>query len=110
MTVLLWNCHGLGKPEAVEYLLKLVESHYPNIIFLCETISLGGGVLNFRQRIKYGQSFEVERVGLSGGLGLIWKNDCKVTIRSSSSCHIDAEVIDAEGKHWHFTGVYGYTE
>ncbi|KAF4357438.1 hypothetical protein F8388_011176 [Cannabis sativa] len=49
----------------------------------------------------------VKRVGLSGGLMLMWEEGLKVKILSHSKFHIHMAVCDLESRIWNFTGVYG---
>ncbi|KAF4350615.1 hypothetical protein G4B88_000705 [Cannabis sativa] len=50
---------------------------------------------------------DVDRVGLSGGLLLMWKDDIKVQVLSSSPGHILATVAGSGFSPWFFTGFYG---
>ena len=51
--------------------------------------------------------FAVPRIGLGGGLALLWRDGVDVDIQTSSSHHIDA-LIKQEGVAWRFTGFYGH--
>ncbi|KAL6981232.1 hypothetical protein U1Q18_022862, partial [Sarracenia purpurea var. burkii] len=52
-------------------------------------------------------AFWVDRDGLSGGLGLLWK-DCVVSVTSYSIGHIDAMVEEeGEPRKWRITGIDG---
>ena len=53
-------------------------------------------------------SFGVDSVGLSGGIGLFWKNDVSVDLIFFGSNHIDVIVSMRDGSQpWRFTGIYG---
>lgn len=46
-------------------------------------------------------------MGLSGGLGLFWKDGVEVTIHSFSKRHIDARLNWDDGRSFWFTGFHG---
>ncbi|KAL5546351.1 hypothetical protein UlMin_006038 [Ulmus minor] len=50
---------------------------------------------------------QVSRVGLSGGLMLLWKENCVVNVCSSSSYFIDAWISSPDILPWRFSGFYG---
>lgn len=50
----------------------------------------------------------VDRIGLGGGLALLWRSTVDITLRSFSRNHIDAMVEGAGDKpRWRLTGFYG---
>ena len=53
--------------------------------------------------------FAVPRIGLAGGLALLWQDGVDVDIQTSSSHHIDA-LIKQKGVVWRLTGFYGHPE
>jgi hypothetical protein len=64
-------------------------------------------------RIKLGfdYMFGVDSVGRSGGLLLLWKIDCNITIQNYSRRHINAVVASKGTKPgWKFTGFYGHPD
>jgi len=92
MIVLSWNCRGLGNPQAVRSLCRMVKTKKPNLVFLTETkVSL------------------VDCRGKTGGLILLWKSPCVVDIQNYSCNHINA-VIKTSCDPWKFSGFYGYPE
>jgi hypothetical protein len=48
MNVLSWNCRGLGNPQTVRTLHRLVRVKKPNSVFLMETNQLGRKVESVR--------------------------------------------------------------
>ncbi|KAL0396033.1 UNVERIFIED_CONTAM: hypothetical protein Scaly_0051700 [Sesamum calycinum] len=51
---------------------------------------------------------DVDLVGRSGGILLLWRKDIEVWLQSYSVNHIDAIIKSDEcPKHWRFTGFYG---
>ncbi|VVA39579.1 PREDICTED: reverse mRNAase [Prunus dulcis] len=62
-----------------------------------------------RQRLRHLSPSEVDSIGKSGGLCLLWKEEFSLHIRSSSLNHIDAFIGGIGDKeHWRFTGFYGF--
>ncbi|TXG51627.1 hypothetical protein EZV62_024151 [Acer yangbiense] len=50
---------------------------------------------------------EVDCIGCSGGLMVLWKKELQVTVISYSVGHIDARIKMEDGFRWRFSGVYG---
>ncbi|KAF4404312.1 hypothetical protein G4B88_014768 [Cannabis sativa] len=57
--------------------------------------------------LQYENLWTVDRIGLSGGLLLMWKADIQVQVLSSSPGHILATVAGCGFPPWSFTGFYG---
>ncbi|KAA3470985.1 Exo_endo_phos domain-containing protein [Gossypium australe] len=61
-----------------------------------------------RRSCGFSNGMDIDAEGTRGGLGLAWKEELKVALRSFSKNHIDDMVkegnTDAE---WRFTGFYG---
>ena len=109
MSILVWNCWGLGNHQTVRHLLELRKQKRPKIIFLSETKLKKGGMEFVRRRLGYENCLEVECRGLSGSLALLWDRDVNLEVCSFSSNHIDA-LINSEKGTWRFTGLYGFPE
>ncbi|XP_031099776.1 uncharacterized protein LOC116003973 [Ipomoea triloba] len=111
MSILSWNCPGLGNPATVQVLVDLVHSKKPSIIFLAETFAGTNKLSPIKTKLGFHGLFCVNNEGHSGGLALLWKEDTKVSITSYSKHHIDATIslslVDIE---WRFTGFYGAPE
>lgn len=63
----------------------------------------------FQWLLGWAGCFSVGRVGLSGGLALLWQHRVDITIHSSSPSHIDAIIGDLEPTAFRFTSFYGNT-
>ena len=110
MKIFSLNCRGLGNPETVSELLKIVRREDPNIVFLMET-RLDSRKLEFlRVRLGMAGCLGVDRHGLGGGLALLWSSAITVYIKNFSHHHIDADVVFEDGLHWRVTGFYGHPE
>ena len=108
MKILCWNIRGLGNPRTVRALHDLVKSKVAQIVFLTETKAEVSTMERVRQRIGFKYGFHVPRVGLSGGLSLMWVEEIELSIQSYSRHHIDSLVQGTYGgEKWKFTGFYG---
>ncbi|KAM3685575.1 hypothetical protein ACJW31_11G128500 [Castanea mollissima] len=108
MSILNWNCRGLGNPQTVNALKKAIRLEDPSFIFLMETKSNVDWMHNIRDRCGFKNSFVVPSNGLSGGLALFWKSEVTVHVQNATLTYIDAQVEGGgyEGQ-WHLTGFYG---
>lgn len=110
MSVLLWNCRGLGQDGTRNYIHKLRFQKKPGILFLSETLSEEGKFKRMKQSLKYDGFLEVPREGRGGGLALFWDKEWGVDLQSRSARHFDV-VVRKEGEDpWRFTGVYGFSD
>ncbi|KAF4376309.1 hypothetical protein F8388_026109 [Cannabis sativa] len=73
-----------------------------NLVFNAERAMRLCEVLQFGENL-----WAVDRIGLSGGLLLMWKDDVKVRVDSSSPGHIVAEVAGRGFLPWTLTCFYG---
>ncbi|XP_031104441.1 uncharacterized protein LOC116007924 [Ipomoea triloba] len=63
-----------------------------------------------RVRTGFEGSFSVDRVGMSGGLALLWRDKDTATVLGFSQNHIDV-IVSLPGKpQWRLTCFYGYPE
>ena len=52
--------------------------------------------------------FIVKKVGLGGGLALLWKEGADVRVINSSDSYILAKVVEEDGFEWFLTSFYGW--
>ena len=109
MKILSLNCHGLGIPEVVQELYCLISKEDPKLLFLFETKLDRDGFRRLKRKLDFQLGFEVPRVGLGGGLALLWRDNVDIDVQTSSPYHIDA-LINQNGVIWHFTRFYGHLE
>ncbi|XP_074283621.1 uncharacterized protein LOC141608158 [Silene latifolia] len=107
MNVLSINCRGLGNPDTVSALRALVRREAPAILFLCETKLSGRELRGVRERMKGYFGIEVDSMGRSGGLAMLWRKELDCAFVSSSVHHIDINIKGDEGE-WRLTGFYGW--
>ncbi|XP_038697213.1 uncharacterized protein LOC119994946 [Tripterygium wilfordii] len=107
MKIILWNCRGLGHPRTVHALLRMVQHHSPDILFLSETRLSSSSSERLRLKLQFNFCFPVLRSGLGGGLLVMWNASCPLTVSSFSSSHIDTVINLQDALSWRFTGIYG---
>ena len=108
MSLLSWNCRGLGNLRTVKALKKAVNKEEPNIIFLMETKSNREWMEQVKDQCKMKHGLIVPSDGSKGGLAMLWKEGIKVEVKTYFQEHIDVWVERGwNGSHWHLTGFYG---
>jgi hypothetical protein len=111
MSLLNWNCRGLGTPRSVSDLCLMVKEKKPSFVFLIETISTKKCLEMIRIKMGFVGLFVVDPVGRSGGLALFWMEECGLEIYNFSRRHINAILKSSDDNFvWKFTGFYGNPE
>lgn len=78
------------------------------MIFLSETKMKDHRVTGVRRLIRYSNGYNVEPVGMAGGLSLWWEDSVEIETIDSSRCFIDAHGMVGDFQSvFRFTGVYG---
>jgi hypothetical protein len=62
----------------------MVKDKKPKMVFLMETKMSNKRVDFLKRKLGFENLFEVDSVGRSGGLVLLWKNDIRVDIQNYS--------------------------
>ena len=107
MSLLAWNCRGLGSDATDGELRWLVKTFRPALLFLSETKMWDTKARNFMWSLGYSGSYAVSCEGRSGGLALFWKQPYSIPVRGCNSHCIDVRVISDETEPWRATFVYG---
>ncbi|KAK6144547.1 hypothetical protein DH2020_021367 [Rehmannia glutinosa] len=105
MSILCWNCRGLGNPRTIHELRDFIRSKAPQLVFLSETKCKAPIVDKIKNSLDL-FGFAIDARGRSGGLALLWHKDTSVSLRSYSDRYIDVDV-EILGRSFRFTGVYG---
>ncbi|XP_045821956.1 uncharacterized protein LOC123914831 [Trifolium pratense] len=108
MSIISWNCRGLGNPNAVLNLKFLIRKYKPDILILYETLVHSNKTEELRYVLGFDSCFTVDREGRGGGLAVFWHKQSNCSISNFSQNHIDMEVVDARRGTWRLTGFYGY--
>ncbi|XP_021732105.1 uncharacterized protein LOC110698909 [Chenopodium quinoa] len=108
MSVLAWNCRGMGNPRTVQRLCKWSQKYSPNILFISETKIESRIVEDLRGRLGFHGAFGVSSNGRSGGLCVFWREKVDFKLISYSQHDICGDIW-SEGKVlWRFVGIYGW--
>jgi exonuclease III len=70
MKTLSWNCRGICNPATVKELHDLAKDYAPSVLFIMETQIDKYRVENLHYTLGFDNSFAVNSVGRSAGLGL----------------------------------------
>ncbi|CAM8921539.1 unnamed protein product [Rhodiola kirilowii] len=89
MSLIAWNCRGLGTPLAIRALKDVINTSKSQIIGLVETKATKKRCEAVRLRLGFKCCFSVPARGRSGGLALFWNNPDEVSICNFSFFHID---------------------
>lgn len=79
MSVLAWNCRGLGNSNTLNYLSGLVKKYKPSCVFLSETKG-GMGVDWVARKLGFEKWKRVEANGRSGGIIWLWKEEIDLEV------------------------------
>ena len=111
MSIMSWNCRGLGNPWAVQALKRPIKREDPSLVFLMETKLEVDEMKGVQHEIGLVQGIAVSSIGRSGGLALLWKSNMKVSVKFINRWYIDA-LIDSGSEIgiWRLTGFYGNPE
>lgn len=110
MSLISWNCQGLGNPWTVREIMELEVRYKPSFIFLMETMVSINHAERFKVKMGFEGLFFVDNTGRSGGLALFWKEKSSANLISFSKNHVDIRVLLDNMKPWRLTYFYGYPE
>ncbi|KAH6817510.1 hypothetical protein C2S51_001113 [Perilla frutescens var. frutescens] len=115
MNCLVWNCRGLGNPEAVQALKWQLGHKSPGFVFLMETKLLQLEVERLARDLSFDDFLSVncdtDNQGRRGGLVMFWRPEMSVTVLSTSLHHINVEIRgSSQDLPCRFSGVYGWSE
>jgi len=92
MSVLCYNCRGLGEPPTVGNLRSLLRRRSPRVVFLSETKKRRMEMCAIMAKLGDYQGVFEDCMGRSGGLAMLWHHSLKVSLLSQSFHHIDIVV------------------
>ena len=84
MSILAWNCRGLGSSLAIRTLTNPVKERDPLLVFLSETKAGTGRIKGIQNKLNFTQGIVVPSDGRSRGLALLWREGSEVTFKSCS--------------------------
>ncbi|KAL0435720.1 UNVERIFIED_CONTAM: hypothetical protein Sradi_0279900 [Sesamum radiatum] len=110
MSLLVWNCRGLGGSWTVQTLGSLIRVNNPSLVFLTKTKCTSRRIENLKRQLDM-NGFSVPARGMSGGLAVLWLKSANVQLQTYSQNHIDLSVqLEGSPSCWRFTGLYGEPE
>ena len=107
MSLIVWNCRGLGNLRTEDQLADLVWAKDLSVVFLAETWTDKARLEQVKRRIQFKNLFEVPWINKGGGLTIFWKEGFHLEIETYSKNHIDTTINKNTEKEWWFTGFYG---
>lgn len=111
MSLLSWNCQGLGSTLTIHHLIDLNKRYDPNIIFLMETKKGDAYCEMIRMRVGMDNKEYINPRVVSGDIAMLWMMESKVEVLSTSHNFIDYEVsINQLDEPIFVTWVYADTE
>ena len=92
MSVIAWNCRGLGSSLVVQTLTVDVRTKHPLLVFLSKTKAEVSRIKGIQNKIDFRQGITIPSDGQSGGLALLWREGTNVRFKSYSNSHINVEI------------------
>ena len=80
MSLLSWNCRGLGNAATVKELRDMAKNYAPTVLCVLETQVHKARVEGLKSTLGYANAFAISSSGRSSGLGLFWNNEIKLEI------------------------------
>ena len=110
MTIICWNCQGLGSSLTIRSLKDLCFLKNPKIVCLIETKAKRSRAEIIKRSLQFDNMHVVDPIGLSGGFLILWRKDIQLNILESKRFLIDSlcNLNDSKG-WWRLTFVYGST-
>ena len=108
MSILSWNCQGLGPPLTGRNLKFLNNKYRPSLVFLMETRVKKEKVERWKRRLNFQNEWYEEAVGQGGGLAVWWNDSDQIQVISSNKNMIHLKIDKGMGMDGGFlTLVYG---
>ena len=85
MAIVSWNARGLNSEEAIRQARLLTRYYKPDVLVLMETKLEASKVSMMCNKLGFEQGFEIPRVGLRGGLMILWKEMVEASHLTSST-------------------------
>ena len=83
MSLLLWNCCGLGNSRTENELVSLIQAKDPSVMFITETLADEVRLDRTLSKINFDKKWVVPRQNRGGGLVLFWKKSINVDVVDS---------------------------
>ena len=90
MSILCWNCRGLGNQQTKNQLVERAKD--PSTVFIAKTWMDEARLALVHDCLKFKNKFVAPRRNKSRGLVIFWKEDFDLTIETFSKYHIDRTI------------------
>ena len=80
MSLLCWNCRGLGNPQTVQSLGDLIQAQDPAVVFVVKTWLVEARLKVFLKNLNFGNIHVVSKINQGGGLVLLWRVDVQLRV------------------------------
>ena len=80
MSLLCWNCRGLGNPQTVQSLGDLIQAQDPAVVFVVKTWLVEARLKVFLKNLNFGNMHVVSKINQGGGLVLLWRVDVQLRV------------------------------
>ena len=107
MSLLVWNCRGLGNLVTKKELGDLTQAQDPSAVFIAETWMDEARLKKIKRNLHFDHMFFVPRINWGGGLVLYWKESLNLIVETSSKNQINCIIGKSREDGWRFTGFYG---
>ena len=107
MSILCWNCRGLGNQRIENQLVEMVWEKDPSVVFLAETWTDEARLMLVKEHLKMKNKFVAPRRNKTRCLVIFWKEDFDLTVETFSEYHIDCTLNKNKEREWRFTRFYG---
>ena len=84
MSILYWNCQGLGPTLTVDSLKDCCIQFGPSMVCLLETKNQDGNFHRLLRRLNFPHHAFVKADGFFGGILVMWKEDFEISFLSKS--------------------------
>ena len=92
MSLLVWNCRGLGNLRTEDQLADFVWPKDPSVVFLAETWTDKARLEQVQRSIQFKNLFVVPRCNKTGGLAILWKKGFPLEVVKYSKNYIDSVI------------------
>lgn len=92
MSLISYNCRGLGNPRSVGRLKTLLGKENSDVVFLMETKLGADRMSSVQNKLQMQKGYHVDAMGRSGGMSILWSDNVDINVLSSFSHYIDFTV------------------
>ena len=107
ISILVWNCCGLGNLCTKREFIEIIQAQDPFVLFIPETWTNEAGLDHILSNINFDHKMGVPRVSRGGDLVLFWKASVNLLVKDSHMYFIDALINKNTEAEWRFIGFYG---